>query len=159
MPIPWPPLSVFRLHKHFFFDGFKNGTVRFLTNERLTAFRCQYQGHENRKGACLGGQRGVGVRHHGDPTREGDYQLLKARRLRKCGGFWCAMCVEPGFTYFWVRVPASSGTVQTPYPGARLREVPYTDLRVSTPRCLVRSSLFLCRALYEHVQVVFGSKM
>ena len=40
LPIPWPPLSVFRLHKHFFFDGFKNGTVRFLTNERLTAFRC-----------------------------------------------------------------------------------------------------------------------
>ena len=40
LPIPWPPLSVFRLHKQFFFDGFKNGTVRFLTNERLTAFRC-----------------------------------------------------------------------------------------------------------------------
>ena len=40
LPIPWPPLSVFRLHKHFFFDSFKNGTVRFLTNERLTAFRC-----------------------------------------------------------------------------------------------------------------------
>ena len=45
LPIPWSPLSVFRLHEKFFFDGFKNGTVRFLTNERLTSVQMLSRNH------------------------------------------------------------------------------------------------------------------